>query len=80
MLSSLPAYEEVVVEQSLPKAYEGGGGLIPDLRLEGSESRVCLELAWRSGAYAVTANRANMAAYVLDKLKAYALALGWTSA
>ncbi|WP_435079667.1 hypothetical protein [Clavibacter michiganensis] len=53
--------------------------LIPDISISTDDHVTCVELHWRSGDYLTSANRSAIAQYVLTKLKAYALELGWTS-
>ena len=79
ILPTLDSYDSVAFEAGLETAHREGGDLIPDIRVEGTDIRTCLELAWRSGEHAVPGNRAGMAAYILRKLRAYARALGWTA-
>jgi hypothetical protein len=79
ILPNLDSYDNVAVETRLPTAHQGGGELIPDIWVEGGGIRTCLEVAWRRGEYTVTGKRADMAAYILRKLRAYARALGWTA-
>lgn len=79
LLSTLDAYTEVAFETKLEVAHQGGGDVIPDIRLDGPDLRTCLEVAWRSGEHVTMGNRADMAAYILRKLRSYARGLGWVA-
>lgn len=65
---------ELIVEKKAD-----GIPLIPDLSLRTDERVTCVEFHWRSGDYLTSAHRSAIAQYVLTKLKAYAIELGWTS-
>ena len=65
---------EVTVEKK-----SEGIPLIPDLSLAIEQHITCIEFHWRSGDYLISAHRSSIAQYVLDKLKSYAIELGWTS-
>lgn len=65
---------EVRVEQKAD-----GIPLIPDIGLSADDNVTCLEFHWRSGDYLISANRSAIAQYVLEKLKGYAVELGWAS-
>lgn len=60
------------------KLVTGGPDIIPDIRIEEGAMRTCVEIAWRKGEFATTGRRADMAGYILRKLRAYARSLGWT--
>ncbi len=53
--------------------------LIPDISLSADQAVTCIELHWRSGNFLVSANRSEIAQYILGKLKSYAVELGWAS-
>lgn len=65
---------DVVVESKAE-----GIPLIPDVSLNSAEYVSCIEFHWRSGDYLVSAKRSAIAAYVLEKLRAYATELGWVA-
>ena len=71
---SLP-YEDSICEQGLKFA-----NLIPDNAIFTSGNEVlCFEYTWRAGDFLSTTSRAPVASYALEKLKGYALALGWAT-
>lgn len=65
---------EAVVEKRLEHL-----PLIPDVAIDGADEATCIELHWRSGDFLTTANRSEIAQYILKKLKAYAVESGWAS-
>lgn len=54
--------------------------LIPDVQIVESERVTALEQHWRTGDYVRAANKADMASYIMGKLKTYAQAFGWVGA
>ena len=68
-------FESSLCEQAL-----GFVNLIPDnaILTKGNEV-LCFEYTWRGGDFLSSTSRATVAQYALEKLKAYALALGWAS-
>lgn len=71
---SLP-FESSLCEQGLDFA-----NLIPDnaILTKGNEV-LCFEYTWRGGDFLSSTSRATVAGYALEKLKTYALALGWAT-
>jgi len=65
---------EAVVEKRLAHL-----PLIPDLAIDGANEATCIEIHWRSGDFLTTANRSEIAQYILRKLKSYAVESGWAS-
>ncbi len=65
-------YENVTSEEKLSFC-----SLIPDNAIVKSADVLCIEYAWRSGDYLVTANRSSIAQYLLTKLRNYAREMGW---
>lgn len=65
---------EVSVETKIETA-----PLIPDISLRSENYVTCMEFHWRSRDFLVSANRSEVAQYVLSKLRSYARGLGWTS-
>lgn len=63
---------EIVVEKGLD-----GLPIIPDVAWKEDHRVSTLEFHWRSGDHLVSANRSDIAQYILRKLKDYAVALGW---
>lgn len=53
--------------------------LIPDLAIDRDDETTCVELHWRSGEFLTTANRSEIAQYILKKLKTYAVSSGWAT-
>ncbi len=51
--------------------------LIPDNALIFEDEILCIEYAWRSGEFLTTGHRAEVAGYMLTKLRNYARELGW---
>lgn len=56
-----------------------GTTLIPDVQVVQEDITHCIEFAWRKGDYLLGKNRANAAAYILEKLKYYAIHMGWAT-
>ena len=55
------------------------GRLIPDISLRSENYVTCMEFHWRSKNLLVSANRSEVARYILSKLRSYAKDVGWTS-
>jgi hypothetical protein len=64
--------EAVVPEKGLAET-----NLIPDNAVPFSNEMLCIEYTWRKGEFLDSGNRSTVASYVLTKLKAYAIGLGW---
>jgi len=52
--------------------------VIPDNQLHDGEV-ICIEYTWRSGDFLQSSRRSEVAKYALEKLKSYAVALGWAT-
>jgi hypothetical protein len=57
-----------------------GSKLIPDNAIDFDDEILCIEYTWRKGDFLSTGHRSDVAQYILEKLKNYAVALGWTEA
>lgn len=69
--------EDVQSEAVVPEQGLGESGLIPDNAVPFADEVLCVEYTWRSGEFLTTGHRSTAAAYILDKLKNYAVGLGW---
>jgi hypothetical protein len=62
-------------EQGLPFCT----ALIPDNQLDLDDRVLCIEYCWRSGEALASSRRSEAAQYALDKLRNYAVNLGWVA-
>jgi hypothetical protein len=69
--------EEIDAEATRPEKGFLDGALIPDNAIPFTDEVMCIEYTWRKGEFLASDSRATVAGYVLDKLKNYAVALGW---
>jgi hypothetical protein len=61
----------------MPERNLAESSLIPDNAIERDGHIVCIEYTWRKGDFLTTGNRSTIAAYILEKLKNYAVDLRW---
>ncbi len=72
--------EELGSEAAVPEQGLAETNLIPDNAITFDDVILCVEYTWRKGDFLTTTHRSDVAQYILDKLKNYALALGWAKA
>jgi hypothetical protein len=53
--------------------------LIPDNSIVHSDTVVCIEYTWRKGDFLSSGNRSTVAQYILEKLRDYVRAMGWSA-
>jgi hypothetical protein len=70
-------YQGVESQAVVPEEGLAESRLIPDNAIPYADYTVCLEYTWRKGDFLTTGNRSTIAQYVLEKLRNYALDLGW---
>ncbi len=56
-----------------------GYEIIPDVTMSAENVDLCLEFHWRAGDFLVPTHRAEIARYILEKVKTYSVELGWVS-
>ena len=76
-ISGFMQAEEIESEAVRPEKGFLNGAVIPDNAVPFANETLCIEYAWRKGEALSSNNRAGVAEYVLKKLRAYAVALGW---
>jgi energy-coupling factor transporter ATP-binding protein EcfA2 len=76
-ITDFMAAEGLGSEATVPERGLGDTSLIPDNAIPFKDETICLEYTWRKGDFLVQGHRSAIAQYILEKLKDYAVGLGW---
>lgn len=77
LLAFIPTLSVPVVAAASEHGLPFCSTLIPDNQIDVGDRILCIEYCWRSGEGLASSRRSEVAQYALEKLKNYAINLGW---